>query len=207
VDIPTPTEVRAIIAHLGGGRNRAMLLLLIFAGVRASELRGLRWADLDLERAEIHVRQRADKFGTIGSPKSAASRRTIPLLPMVVNTLREWRLACRRFELDLVFPDDHGQPTHLATVVQRIWHPAQIAAGVVTEGRPKYSGLHALRHFYASWCINRRADGGLELPIKLVQSRLGHASIQMTADRYGHLFPRWDDGELAAAERAFMSLP
>ena len=45
-----------------------------------------------------------------------------------------------------------------------------------------------------SWCINRRADGGLELPLKLVQARLGHASITMTADRYGHLFPRGDDG-------------
>ena len=70
----------------------------------------------------------------------------------------------------------------------------------------KYTGLHALRHFYASWCINRRVDGGLELPLKVVQARLGHASIQMTADVYGHLFPRGDDGsELAAAERAFLA--
>jgi integrase len=50
-----------------------------------------------------------------------------------------------------------------------------------------------------------RVDGGLELPLKLVQARLGHASIQMTADRYGHLFPRGDDGaEMAAAEKAFL---
>jgi integrase len=43
------------------------------------------------------------------------------------------------------------------------------------------------------------------LQLKLVQARLGHATIQMTADRYGHLFPRGDDGaELAAAERAFL---
>jgi hypothetical protein len=70
------------------------------------------------------------------------------------------------------------------------------------NGEAKYKGLHALRHFYASWCINRRVDGGLELPIKVVQARRGHASIQMTADTYGHLFPRGDDGaELAAAER------
>ena len=46
----------------------------------------------------------------------------------------------------------------------------------------------------------------LELPLKLVQTRLGHASIQMTANRYGHLFPRGDDGaELAAAETAYLS--
>ena len=59
---------------------------------------------------------------------------------------------------------------------------------------PKCTGLHALRHFYASCCINRKEDGGLELPAKIVQARLGHASIVMTMDRYGHLFPGTDDG-------------
>ena len=48
--------------------------------------------------------------------------------------------------------------------------------------------------------------GGLELPLKLVQSRLGHSTVNMTADVYGHLFPRGDDGaELAAAEKAYLS--
>ena len=54
---------------------------------------------------------------------------------------------------------------------------------------PKYTGFHALRHWYASWCINRKADGGLELTAKAVQSRMGHSSIQVTFDTYGHLFP------------------
>jgi hypothetical protein len=49
-------------------------------------------------------------------------------------------------------------------------------------------------------------DGGLELPLKLVQARLGHASIQMTADTYRHLFPRDDSAELAAAEQAFITV-
>ena len=89
--------------------------------------------------------------------------------------------------------------------------PAQVRGGVTveitgTDGDAvkvaKYSGLHALRHFYASWCINRRADGGLELPAKMVQQRLGHSSITLTLDVYGHLFPSDDDGaELAAAEK------
>jgi integrase len=85
--------------------------------------------------------------------------------------------------------------------------PAQVAGGVVkADGAAKYTGLHALRHFYASWCINRRQDGGLELPAKLVQTRLGHSSIVMTLDTYGHLFPRGDDGaELAAAERDLLA--
>ena len=52
----------------------------------------------------------------------------------------------------------------------------------------------------AAWCINRKADGGLELPGKVVQERLGHSTIAMTMDVYGHLFPRVDDGgELATA--------
>jgi integrase len=205
-DIPTPAEVRAVIAQLSG-RGRPILLTAIFTGLRASELRGLRWADVDLAKGELHVRQRADRFGAIGHPKSAGSRRTVPLLPMVANALREWRLACPRSESDLVFPGDHDRPLALRTIIRYVWYPAQVAAGVVTDGRAKYTGLHALRHFYASWCINRRADGGLELPIKVVQGRLGHASIQMTADRYGHLFPRSDDSaELAAAERAFMTI-
>jgi integrase len=203
-DIPAPAEVRTIILHLGSGRVRPLLLTAIFTGLRASELRGLRWGDVDLSKGELHVRQRADRFGVMGAPKSAGSRRTVPLLPMVVNALREWRLACPG---ELVFPGDRDQPISMRTVV-RCWQAAQVTAGVVTDGNAKHPGLHALRHFYASWCINRRADGGLELPIKVVQSRLGHASIGMTSDRYGHLFPRSDDSaELAAAERAFMAVP
>jgi integrase len=182
-----------------------MLLTAIFTGLRSSDMRGLRWADVDLKRGEIHVRQRADRWRVIGRPKSEASERTIPLLPMVVNALREWKLICPKGEQDLAFPNTVGRGEDASSIVQRGWTPAQIAAGVTKQGKAKYPGLHAMRHFYASWCINRRVDGGLELPLKVVQARLGHASIQMTADRYGHLFPRGDDGaELAAAERAFL---
>jgi integrase len=206
VDIPTRDEIRAIVAHLEEQRWRPMLLTAIFTGLRASELRGLRWVDVDLKRGEIHVRQRADRWRTIGRPKSEASERTIPLLPMVTNALREWKLACPKGQLDLAFPNGAGRVEDHGNIVERGWVPTQIAAGVINHGRAKYPGLHAMRHFYASWCINRRVDGGLELPLKVVQARLGHASIQMTADRYGHLFPRGDDGaELAAAEKAFLS--
>ena len=72
-----------------------------------------------------------------------------------------------------------------------------MAARLVTaDGKAKYTGMHALRHFYASWCINRTEDGGLGLPPKNVQERLGHASITITLDRYGHLFKGDDPGEL-----------
>jgi integrase len=209
VDIPTPAEMRAIVGELGAsaGRYRVMLLTAIFTGLRASELRGLRWGDVDLKRGELHVRQRADRYGKIGRPKSEAGERTVPLPPMVVAALREHQLASPRNELGLVFPNIRGGIEHRNAIVERGLHPVQIAAGIVDEqGGAKYKGLHSLRHFYASWCINRRVDGGLELPLKLVQTRLGHASIQMTADTYGHLFPRGDDGsELAAAEKAFLA--
>ena len=206
INIPSPDEIRAIIAKLFGPR-RSLLLTAIFTGLRASELRGLRWADIDLKRGELHVRQRADRYGKIGRPKSEAGERTVPLPPMVVSTLREHKLACPNSDLDLAFPNSMGRIDQRNSIVEMAFHPAQVAAGVVDQhGRAKYGGLHALRHFYASWCINRKVDGGLELPLKLVQARLGHASIQMTADIYGHLFPRGDDGaELAAAEKAFLA--
>jgi integrase len=209
IDIPTPDEIRAIIRQLdkNGSRWRPLFLTATFTGLRASELRGLHWSDVDLRRGEIHVRQRADRYNKIGPPKSDAGERAVPLAPMLINMLRTWKLACPKGGLDLVFPNRRGGIEDYSNIIKRGLRPTEIAAGVVTKtGEPKYPGLHTLRHFYASWCINRRVDGGLELPLKVVQARLGHASIQMTADTYGHLFPRGDDGsELAAAERAFLA--
>jgi integrase len=214
VDIPTREEIKAVV-EAAKGRWRPILLTAIFTGLRASELRGLRWADVDLEKRELHVRQRADRYSAIGKPKSESGERTVPLTPIVVNTLREWKLACPKSEAGLVFPSSGGLVEHHKNIVERGLVPTLIAAGVSTDGegpdgkpvkRAKYTGMHALRHFYASWCINRRVDGGLELPAKVVQERLGHSSIMMTMDVYGHLFPRGDDSEeLAEAERSLLA--
>jgi integrase len=142
---------------------------------------------------------------------------------MLVTALREWRLRCPHGSLGLVFPNGVGGVEFHVNIIQRGLIPTQIAAGVTASvldkdgvqarderGKPmvtaKYPGLHALRHFYASWCVNRTQDGGLELPAKVVQHRLGHSSITVTLDTYGHLFPRGDDGsELAAAEAALLA--
>jgi integrase len=200
VDIPTPDEISAILAH-AKGRWRALLLTAAFTGLRASELRGLRWEDVDLKGKRLHISQRADRYNKIGQPKSHAASRMVPFGNQVANTLREHKLACARSELDLVFPNKLGNVEVLGNIVRRGLWPAEIAAGVTKKGKPKYSGLHALRHFYASWCINRKADGGLELPPKTVQARMGHSSIVLTLDIYGHLFPEGEDtGELDAAE-------
>jgi integrase len=205
VDIPTPEEIKAIIAHLPD-RYRPLLLTAAFTGLRASELRGLCWPDVALKHAKLHVTRRADKYLDIDKPKSEAGERTIPLPPMVVSTLCEWKLRCPKSEHGLVFPTSAGKVEHHANILHRGLEPAQIAAGVVDkDGKPKYA-LHALRHFYASWCINRKVDGGLELPIKVVQERMGHSSITLTADVYGHLFPSKDDGaELERAEKFFLA--
>ncbi|WP_156381298.1 site-specific integrase [Aminobacter sp. DSM 101952] len=228
-DIPTRDEVKALVGALEG-RWRPLLLTAIFTGLRASELRGLRWKDVDLDKREIHVHQRADRFNTIGKPKSISGERTVPAPPIVINTLREWKLICPKREtgkvdadgnkaavLDLVFPNGQGKVEQLNNIVRRGVQPAEVKAGISVDtgevdnkGEPileaRYKGLHALRHFYASWCINRQADGGLGLPPKVVQERMGHSSITMTMDVYGHLFPRGDDAEeLAAAEAALLS--
>jgi integrase len=89
---------------------------------------------------------------------------------------------------------------------REIWVPSGAGRGRNRDGgTAKYTGLHTLRHFYASWLINRREEGGLGLTPKLVQERLGHSTIGMTFDVYGHLFPRGDDGAgLAAAEKSLL---
>ncbi|MGY4360444.1 integrase [Bradyrhizobium sp. i1.3.1] len=206
VDIPMPVEIDAILGA-AAGRWRPFLLVAIRCGLRASELRGLPWSDVDLRKGEIHVRQRADAYNRIGPPKSESGERAVPIPPATLQALKEWKLKCprnSRRELQYVFPNGEGNIENHANIVTRGLAPTMIAAKVTAPDdveAPKYSGLHALRHFFASWCINRKVDGGLELPLKVVSERLGHSNIAITADLYGHLFPRSDDSkELAAAE-------
>jgi integrase len=200
VDIPSPDEITALVA--GTGRWRPFLIVAAFTGLRASELRGLRWCDVELDASRLHVRQRADRFNQIGSPKSAAGHRTVPFGKLVRNTLREWKLACPPSALDLVFPSRTGKVIDLPNIRRRGLIPAQGG-----HDKAKYTGMHCLRHFYASWCINSESDGGLGLPPKVVQERLGHSTISMTMDVYGHLFPAGDDTDkLDAAELRLVPL-
>ena len=204
VDIPTTDEIKAILA--AAGRWRPLLLTAIFTGLRSSELRGLRWEDVDLRGGELHVRQRADRYNTIGKPKSEAGNRTVRLGPLVLNALREWKLACPKGEHGLVFPTTRGRIARHSNIVRGLKKVVKDAGLTDQNGKPKYTGLHALRHFYASWCINPMDRGGQGLPPKVVQERLGHSSIVMTMDTYGHLFPADEDakGRLADAERALL---
>jgi integrase len=97
---------------------------------------------------------------------------------LVVNTLRQWRLACPRGELDLVFPNRHGRVQTLQNLRERVFLPLQESCGITAR-----YGFHALRHAAASLFIAH-----LAWTPKRVQAVMGHASISMTYDRYGHLF-------------------
>ena len=113
-DIPTPAEVKRLIdAAKDDARMRALLLTAALTGLRASELRGLRWVDVDLKASELHVRQRADRYNEIGAPKSASERAHHPARRRRWwPRLKEWKLACPKGEADLVFPTGDGSIEH-----------------------------------------------------------------------------------------------
>jgi integrase len=198
-DIPSKAEIQTLLAQTKG-RWRPFLVTAIFTGMRASELRGLIWDNVDFDRKVVHVRQRANLWGEIGAPKSAAGEREIPMSPMVVNALKEWRLACPRGPAALVFPNGNGNVESHGNIASRGFRPLQTETEIVdADGKPKY-GLHALRHFFASWAIEQGFSP------KRVQALLGHSSIQMTFDVYGHLFPSLEDDHVkfAAGELAIV---
>ena len=134
--------------------------MAIFTGLRAGELRALKWQDVDLSNGVLHVRRSADKYGTIRDmAKSKAGTRTVPLPPSLVTTLKEWKLACQPNTLDLVFPGRYGRVMGQWALAEGGLIPAMLRAGLLNaEGSPKYSGMHSLRHFFVSWCINRKSD-------------------------------------------------
>jgi integrase len=180
VEIPSPSQVRAIFSVLDDehrpswSRWRVLVTTAIHTGMRPSELRGLPWKAVDLKHGCIKVTQRADETGNIGSPKSAAARRTIDIPPSLVALLKEWKLESK---WDLVFANGRGNPESLANIHNRCWVPLRKAAGIDSKHK-----LYALRHYHASALIDDGANP------KEVQVEMGHASITVTFDVYGHLF-------------------
>ena len=191
VDFPTAAEVKAgIEASEGSPKARALLCVLAFCGLRASELHALAWRHVDLTKATVTIEERADRWSTIGSPKSDSSKRTIGLNETTLRALKEWKLAQPGGRI-LVFGTRTDHPDLAPNIQRRLLDPLLTKAGV------KHYGLHAFRHFAISTWL-RSCDGDF----KAVQVRAGHATLGMTLDTYGHLLDhKGEHDQLAAAER------
>lgn len=207
---PSKADLRSILkaAETADLPAQALMELAIFTGMRASELRGLPWSNVDLKRGTVTVSQRADAQGNIGAPKSEAGHRTIALPPRVITAMKAWKLACPVSKADLVFPSERGKAMSHRVMMLKLVGPVQIAAKVTgpqpedpeSSPPPRY-GMHAFRHAAASLWIEQGLDP------KRVQTLMGHSSIQMTFDTYGHLFEqaRKDRDDAAAIERALFA--
>ncbi|QLQ10960.1 MAG: site-specific integrase [Nocardioidaceae bacterium] len=167
-----PKELTALVAFTAG------------TGMRQGEVFGLTVDRVDFLRRTVTVdRQlvtRPNKATEHGPVKTKASNRTIPLPQVVVDALAAHLKAHPAGADGLVFRLD-GQPI-TRQAFGHIWRPAARAAGL-----PAGTGMHALRHYYASLLIRYGES------VKTVQARLGHASASETLDTYSHLWPDSDD--------------
>jgi integrase len=204
---PSKAELVAMLDQAAPLWFRAFVTTAIYTGLRASELRGLPWGNVDLEAGVVRVRQRADFAGRIGPPKSKAGNRDVPMTPTVRKLLAELHLAQGRPEDGLVFKTAAGTAIHHSNLVQRFYNPMQVRLEIADpkldqagkpvvdeDGEPvmvaRY-GLHALRHAAASLFIEQGWTP------KKVQTVMGHSSIAVTYDVYGHLFRSGDDDQAA----------
>ena len=179
--IPTKDEIRTIIDNAPAS-HKAMFVTAIFTGMRISELRGLTWDNIDFEVKIIRVSQRADEYCQIGAPKSRAGVRNIPMAPTVLKVLSEWKENAPVSALDLAFPNSVGKVQNYSNIYNRVFKPMLVKNSIVdSRGQSKF-GIHALRHAAASLFIEQGWNP------KKIQTLLGHASINMTMDVYGHLF-------------------
>lgn len=205
--VPDRADLKAMI-KAATDTERPFILTAITTGLRSSELRGLRWQDIDLAAGTITVRQRADQWGQIGPPKSEAGKRTIPIPPELVAELKAWRLRSPISRQDLAFPSSTGTPLRHNNMLRRTFFPLQVRAGIGVpamdaKGKPKINeegqpvltgryGFHTLRHAAASGWIESNID------LKRLQVWIGHENIRLTLDTYGHLLKDADkDAELA----------
>lgn len=207
--VPPKQDLRAMMDEAAADFPdfRPLLLTAIFAGLRSSELRGLRRSDVDLRTAEIAICQRADQWGEIGPPKSQAGHRTIPIPPLLVSVLREWILRAPPSPLGLLFPNTQGGVRLHSNMLNREYWPLQVAAGLWEptgrrdeDGQPNVRArhdFHSLRHATASAWIKQHVD------LKRLTTWLGHASVQTTLDVYGHLIrDQHGDAAIVAAAQA-----
>lgn len=183
----TPTEVRAVLDAAKGTRYAAVLSLIAGTGMRRGEALALRWEDVDLEAGVLRVRgtlSRVDGELVRTNPKTAKSTREIPVTPGVVALIRSHRdaQAAERTwaestwaESGFVFATEFGRPIDPRNLF-RAFVAAVKRSGVDPEG----VGLHTLRHSAATGML----DAGI--PLHVVSRILGHSSVAITGDIYGH---------------------
>ncbi|MXP29574.1 tyrosine-type recombinase/integrase [Porphyrobacter algicida] len=168
-----------------GPRYRAFAHLFWLHGLRSSEGRGLPWESVNLEKGTVIISQRADRWRTIGPPKSETSFRTIPMTPSCVKALTAWKSEVKPAPDDLVFPDREGRPMSYFQQISQLYDPIMFESGLTKTVKGKLRhlrSLHATRHTTASIWIE------MGFSAKRVQTLIGHSSIQITFDLYGHLF-------------------
>ena len=186
---PTKEAMKQLIA-VADDDFRVKLIVASATGVRAGEFHALRWRHLDLKRGEVKIETRVDAHGEEDVTKTAAGMREVPLGAEVVAALKAWKLRTKYKEpCHLVFPNGRGGFVNHSDMVKRNFY-ALFDALEAKHAKdpdkhpapPARFNWHALRHFAISCWIEAR------LSPKTVQTFAGHSSLQVTMDRYGHLF-------------------
>ena len=172
--IAAPAEAHALLEALAYP-ERALWATALFSGLRRGELMALEWKDVDLKRNVIRVERSWDVQAGPSAPKSAAGTRTVPIVGVLRKELLEHQVRQGR-RGGLVFGRTATRPFNPRTAgnrAARVWNAAELTP----------LGLHEARHTYASLMIAAGVNA------KALSTFMGHASITITLDRYGHLFP------------------
>lgn len=173
--IASPDEATKLLEVLQPD-DRALWATALYAGLRRGELQALRWEDIDLEAGVIRVeRSWDDKERILIEPKSRAGRRSVPIPSGLRGLLIGHRLRAGRRQ-GLVFGASRERPFCPSAVsrrAQRAWLKATLQP--IT--------LHECRHTFASLMIAAGVNA------KALSSYMGHSSVTITYDRYGHLMP------------------
>jgi integrase len=190
---PTVAQVEAM-ARVMPPYIRAAIVTLAGSGLRIGELLGLKVSDVDFKAGTIRVERQRLQSGKIGPPKTAKSRRTVPVGEVVTDALLA-HLAARPSK-EWLFTMEEGEPLNYRrwktewNCARRTLQAAENATAE-REGRKPvelpHMVTHDMRHFYASALI----AGGAS--VKQVQLVLGHASAVITLRIYAHLWPGEED--------------
>jgi integrase len=180
-------EIRRLCAA-ATPRYKAIVTTLAWTGLRVSEALGLRWEDIDFDQRELRVRFQLDERGNLKRPKTKAGVRSIPLLPILEQTLREHRKAQLRFGLaspdSLVFTTASGKPLDRHNIRNKGIVAAADKAALHPAGSTTIT-THDLRRTFMSHLIL-----GLGLDPVRVAKIAGHSSPSVTMNVYAEEFDK-----------------